>query len=355
MVVPLSRMMARLLLLGLVALMSTRAVALEPERPGQEAFLTRAVFAQGRVWLLSDAGTLSSVIEGQAGRVVEALPEKIAGLCVLDGRPLVVTLGIDGSAWTLRQRTGSAWTVMTTIPSEGDGLFAVECASGEVTLLSTRRLIGFTGKAQRAVALSGKLNQGRITSIYGTSDQVFVGINAGEWGGGLRRIDRRSGAIAVVERNAKGELCGGPLSTECDPVNGIAALPWKPDCIAVAVGLVHFLPSGRVVGICGDEVELLYESSFRDDRLPLRSGDGERYGKVAFFGLSRQGDDLWAAGIDGIHVISAGGVSRTIPLPDFRDFDGIRISFDVPQVILVLTNVNQRQSVSGAVPIFVPR
>lgn len=355
MVAPLSGMMARLLLLGMVALLPARAFALEPERSGQEAFLTRAVFAQGRVWLLSDAGTLSSVTEGQAERVVEALPEKAAGLCVLDGRPTVVTLSDDGSTWTLRQRSDMAWTVMTTIPSEGDGLLTIECASGEVTLLSTRRLIGFTDKAQRAVALSGKLNQGRVTSIYGTSDQVFVGISAGEWGGGLRRIDRRSGAITVVERNATGELCGGPLNTECDPVNGITADPWKPDCIIAGVGLLHLSPIGRLVEICGDKVELLYERSVRDDRSPSRSGNSERFGKVAFFGLARQDGDLWAVGIDGLHVIGASGVSRIIPLPDFRDFGGIRISFDVPQFVLVLTDVNQRRSVSGAVPILVPR
>jgi hypothetical protein len=110
-----------------------------------------------------------------------------------------------------------------------------------------------------------------------------------------------------------------------------------------------------VVEICGDKVELLYERLIRGNRSPFRGGDSERYGKVAFFGLARQGDDLWAAGIDGIHVIGPGGLSRTISLPEFRDFGGVRISFDVPQVVLVLTNVNQRQSVSGAVPILVPR
>jgi hypothetical protein len=119
--------------------------------------------------------------------------------------------------------------------------------------------------------------------------------------------------------------------------------------------LVHFLPSGHVVEICGDKVELLYKASIRDDRFPLRSANRGRYGKVAFVGLARQGGNLWAAGIDGIHVIGPSGVSRTIPLPNFRDFGGVRISFDMPELILVLTDVNQRHSVSGPVPILVPR
>ncbi|WP_441233205.1 hypothetical protein [Bradyrhizobium sp. 930_D9_N1_4] len=355
MVVPLGRVLARWFLLGSVALMPPRAVALEPERPRQEAFLTRALFAQGRVWLLSDAGIVSSVTEGQAERIVEDLPEKAGGLCVLDGRPMIVTLSNDGSAWTLRQRAGSAWTIMATVPSEGDSLLTVDCANAKVTLLTARRLVGFTGQAQHAVALSGRLNQGRVTSIYGTPDQVFVGFNKGEWGGGLRRIDRRSGAITVVERNATGELCGGPLNTECDPVNGIAAVPWKPDCIIAAVGLLHFSPVGRLVEICGDKIELLYERSVRNDRAASRSGTSERYDKVAFFGLTRQDDELWAVGTDGLHVIGAGGVSRIAPLPKFMDFGGVRISFEAPHLVLVLTNINQRHSVSGAVPILVPR
>jgi hypothetical protein len=44
-------------------------------------------------------------------------------------------------------------------------------------------------------------------------------------GGGLRRIDRRSGEITVVGQNSTGELCGGQLNTGGDPVNGVAAEP----------------------------------------------------------------------------------------------------------------------------------
>jgi len=35
--------------------------------------------------------------------------------------------------------------------------------------------------------------------------------------------------VSAIERNTSGELCGGPLNTECDPVNGIAAEPQKPE------------------------------------------------------------------------------------------------------------------------------
>jgi hypothetical protein len=127
-------------------------------------------------------------------------------------------------------------------------------------------------------------------------------------------------------------------------------LPWKPDCIAAAVGLVHFAPLGRVVEACGNQVRQLYSKGYGKD-VPR----GERYNTVAFFGLTRDSDTLWAMGIDGIHNIRADGTARVVPLPQFKDIGGISVSFDLPRFVLVLTRVNQRRSISGAVPLLVPR
>jgi hypothetical protein len=197
----------RLLLLGLIAVMPARASAIEPERPGQESFLTRAVYAEGRLWVLSDAGDLSSVTEGRDTRVAETLPEKASDPCVRYGHPVVITgANGGGSAWILRQRAEGVWSVVATVPTEGDGLLAMDCAANRITLLTTRRLMDVDGNGQNAVTLSGKLSQGLVSSTYGTPDQFFVGSSAGEWGGGLRRIDRRNGNITAIERNSTGEL-----------------------------------------------------------------------------------------------------------------------------------------------------
>jgi hypothetical protein len=348
--------LVRVCLLGLIAVIPARAFAIEPVRPGQESYLTRAIYAEGRLWVLSDAGDLSSVTEGRDARVAETLPEKAFDLCARDGHPVVIT-GATGSgpAWTLRQRAEAAWSVVAIVPTEGDGLLAMDCAANRVTLLTTRRLIEVDGKRQRAVTLSGKLSQGRVSSTYGTPDQFFVGSSAGEWGGGLRRINRRNGNITVIERNSTGELCGGPLNTSCDPVNGITAAPWKPDCIVAVVGLVHFRPHGRVVEVCGDQVQRLYYKPYGDIRSAGHSKDDEPFGTVAFYGLAREGDTVWAVGIDGIHGIGPDGTAHFVPLPHFKDVGGISISFDLPRFVLVLTNVNQRRSLSGAVPLLVPR
>jgi len=344
---PISKI-AALLLLALIAILPERVTAFEPRLPGQESFLTRAAFAGGRLWMLSDAGDVSSVAEGQDRRVVETLPERVADLCVLGGRLTIVTVASDGSAWTVQERIGEAWSVRATVPSDGDGFLGMDCVSRRLTFLTTRRLVDIDAGQRHAVTLSEALRRprGRITSIYGTPDELFVGFDAGEWGGGLSRIDRRSGAVSIVERNAGGALCGGPLVTDCDPVNGIATIPWKPGCLAIAVGLVHFAPTGRLVEVCGDQLRELYSKPY---------GSGSFPSTVAFFGLVSKDNMLWAMGIDGLHGIGPDGKVQIVPLPRFKSYDGVDISFDLADVVLVLTNVNRRNSVSGPAPLIVPR
>jgi len=352
---PMSRFVG-LLFLGLIAVMPMRASAFEAKRAGQESYLTRAIFADGRLWVLSDAGDLSYIAEGRDMRVEETLPEPVFDLCKRDGHPAVIT-GVreGGSAWTLRRRVNGTWSVAATIETEGNALRAVDCAAERVTLLTSRRLIDIGTDHQSAVVLSDKLNAGLISSTYGAADQFFVGINAGEWGGGLRRIDRRSGKVTMIERNATGELCGGPLNSSCDPVNGIAPEPWKPGCIAVAVGLIHLQPHGRVVEVCADQVERLYSKPHGGNASSGHGSGDEPFSSVPFFGITREGDTLWAVGIDGVYNVGPSGSAYSIPLPGFKDVGGIKVSFDLPQFILVLTNVNQRLSLSGSVPIPVPR
>ena len=350
------RALVRIALLVFVGALPAGAVPIQSERHGQESFLTRAVYVEGRLWVLSDAGDVSSVTEGQKKRIEEVLPEKAVDLCVSSGHLMVVTSDSKGkSVWTLRQHAEGAWPAVATVRTEGDGLLAMTCVAEKVVLLTTRRLVEFDGKRQSALHLSGELGRGLVSSTYMTPDQFFVGLNAGEWGGGLERIDRRTGEVAIIERNASGELCGGPLNTSCDPVNGMVAEPGKPGCLGVAVGLVHMEPHGRVVEICGDQVQRVFYKPYGENRSRTFGKDDEPGSTVAFFGLVNDGDRMRAVGIDGIYTFEPGGDVRVMPLPQFKNVEGISVSFDVPHFVLVLTNVNQRLSVSGAAPLMVPR
>lgn len=158
--------------------------------------------------------------------------------------------------------------------------------------------------------------------------------------------------------------CGAPPNF-CTAVNGIIADPWKPDCIVVAFGTVHWLSYGRLAEICGTQVQPIYYKPYEDpDLTPAERAErlrrmgfpeGESPSTVAFFGLARVGDTLWAVGNDGLYDIGSDGTAHFVPPPQYKDVGGIPVSYDLPQFVLVLTIINQRHSLGGASPLLVPR
>jgi hypothetical protein len=150
-------------LLGLyLNLVPIHSFAMEPKRPDQENSLSRAVFSEGRLWLLSDAGELSSIKEGEKKRIGVDLPEPALDLCLRDGHPEVVTgARQNGSTWTLRKWADSKWTTLATVPVERETLVSPVCSSETEILLTTKRLIEVTATRPRAVELSKALRRGK--------------------------------------------------------------------------------------------------------------------------------------------------------------------------------------------------
>ena len=327
-------------------------LAVEPQRTDEQAFISRAVFVDGRVWLLTDAGELSSIAEGSDKRVEEAVPEPVRDICVHKGKLVALTCQREGcTSWALRRRGHDAWSTDVTVPVRREQALALNCENSGVSLLTTRRLVDIEQGKLKEIQLSEPLDRKPVAAVHDSPAGIFVGFNAGEWGGGLRRIDRQTGRVFTIESNESGELCGGPLNTDCDPVNGIVTEPWNRNCVAVAIGLVHMTAHGRIVEVCATAVRRLY---FKP--LEWRSTKpGDFLATVAFFGLSSTQDSLWASGIDGIYEIDSGVTAKISPMPEFKEIGGVYVNFDSPRRVLVLTQINQRLSVSGAVPLLVPR
>ncbi|WP_445145077.1 hypothetical protein [Dyella sp. Tek66A03] len=336
--------------------MPTNVHATEPVRQGQESFLIRAVFADHHLWLLSDAGELSAIEESGDSRVTQHLPGSVLDLCVRDGHPVAISNGGD-SRWELSVWSNQAWSTITTVPTDGDAFISINCMGGAETILTSKRLIAL-GKdgAVHSTSLSGPLHRGLVSASYDNGRYFFVALNAGEWGGGLAQIDKITGEVASVEKNITGQLCGGPLNSECDPVNGIAAEPWNNSCLAIAVGLVHMMAHGRIVEVCGDVIRTLYTKPFDSGFLAsLSRSHAPPAETIAFFGLTSSGGTLWAVGTDGLYQIDWRGAATMTPLPHFKAIGGIDVSFDNPRVVLVKTSANERHSVSGTVPMLIPR
>jgi hypothetical protein len=335
---------------------SDRALATEPVRSGQESFLVRAVFADAHLWLLSDAGQLSAIAEAGSKRVNTDLSEPVLDLCRNEGHVTVIT-GAPGKDWTLRQHINNNWSRMAVIASRGDELRAIHCADGAETVLTSSRLIRIDkGGEIQTTALSGKLNHGTITATQDSGNDFYVGFDAGEWGGGLQRINKSTGAVVFVERNASGKPCGGPLNSDCDPVNGVAREPWNSNCLAVAVGLEHMsMMEGRIVEVCGEKIELLYAKPHASEWADLSKKPVPITETVAFYGLTADKDALWAVGADGLYRIDGNGAATATPLPPFITIGGIAVSFENPSLVIVMTDANRRKSASGSVPMLVLR
>jgi hypothetical protein len=193
-------------------------------------------------------------------------------------------------------------------------------------------------------------DEGGVHVLLATPTAVYVGKNAGEFGGGLRRIDRRTGRVEDLRSAIGGGLCAGPLNPDCDPVTALAPMPGKPRCIAASIGLVHMLSHGRIIEICDRAVRRLYLKA-QPGEWGQKIKDGEPVASVPFFGLVANDAELWALGTNGIHRIDADGAAKVTPLPALRPVGNLLVSFELPGVVLVGTSVNQRLSVSGMVPL----
>lgn len=327
-----------------------------PPNPGRA--ISRAIFAEGRLWLLAEQGGLSSLAEGERARRIEDPGGKVLDLCAAGDSPLALTGERAGARWTVRRLEGGAWRTVRAISRSGDTPIALSCGAGGEMLLTSSRLIDLSG-ASPALHLAQPLQPPLfVVTAHVTPEAAWLGINVGEWGGGLLRIDRRSGEVRTIERNATGGLCDGPINTACDPVNGIATIPWRPRCVAAAIGLIHLAAHGRIASICPQGIEQLFVASDAIDpgnpRNVAEAASGG-IGSVAFFGLAATRGALLAIGHDGLYRIEASGAGTRRPWPRFAEVDGVLVSFALPDVVLVMTAINGHMSLSGITPLMAVR
>lgn len=283
------------------------------------------MFAEGRLWLLSDTGHFFSITPGAKGRVAEALAGPV-GLCALEGFLHVVTREDD--RWALRRRGASGWQTLAQLDDDGDEQWVgLSCTNGGVVLVTSRRLIEWSAGRLFPVVLSKALPPSLVAAVHATHDRLWLGLNQGEWGGGLLSVDRRTGQVQVVEKRDMAEVCAGPLNAECDPVNGIVDSPWHSGCVDAAVGLVHMgLTTGRIVEICPGSIRTVFSRGFRtrpDQSPKSRSA-------VPFFGLRRVGGVLMAVGLDGVYRWSTEDQVQSTPLPKFANVEGVASTSMIP-------------------------
>lgn len=341
--------------IAVAAYFLSRQAAYTDGGTGERIDISRAVFADGQLWVLHSDGTLVSLKPNEALPKRAELGGKALEICRSDGQ-LITLVETGKGAWSVQRRSQSSWKIMASAAVENEWLQALACSSnGEgVSVITNRRLLEVEDERVREVRLNPELKSFGTALI--ADDAVWVGFNDGEWGGGLRRINRSDGTVQIIESNHSGALCGGPLNTECDPVNALVASPSKPGCVVVAIGLVHISSHGRIVEVCGTNVRRLYFKPLGPQpAVQKASEEDDILNTVPFFGLARSGDTVWAVGADGIYSFTGLARPEFRSLPRFEKRGRYRVNFQMPDVILVMTDINQRNAMSGVVPIMAAR
>lgn len=169
---------------------------------------------------------------------------------------------------------------------------------------------------------------------------LWVGVDAGEWGGAVRRIDLRTGEVQTVSSEIWPGICSGPLSVDCDSVFALAPSPWHEDCAVAAVGSLHISVKGRLLEICDRRVARLYFKRLDDDEMwewikRDRMYGGEPALTVGFYGFAQYRDELVALGYDGIYRFRTPATPRISPLPKPANIGGFGIAEVIPGLYLV--------------------
>lgn len=223
-------------------------------------------------------------------------------------------------------------------------------------VLGPKRLYLFKGQVlSKAVPLSIRVDvMGQfVTEVVGNT--MYLGLNRGEWGGGLLAIDLSSGNVAQVDRRETKELCAGPLNGDCDPVTGLVADVAHPGCIFASVGLAHFMWEGRVLRVCGNRVETVFKAEVlpigkRIERLLSRRARRYPPETEPVFGLAPAKEGFWAVTPRALYRWTPTGVDR-LSFPKLQPVHGLAISRSLPGLLVLSTDANAAMSLSGYTPL----
>ena len=203
----------------------------------------------------------------------------------------------------------------------------------------------------KLIGLQSALRQGVQMQVASptTGGTAYIGINIGEWGGGLQRVDLTNGAVTSVERRDSTQLCAGPLNSDCDPVTGVIPDPHNKGCVLASIGLVHFLSHGRILRVCGEEVSVIFEQK-KTTQINNRDLDESD----SIYGLAPASDGYWAVTPGALYHFEANENPPTrYSLPKLEPNSGVYMSRDVQGAIVIRTDVNWAVSVSGYTPLVV--
>lgn len=230
--------------------------------------------------------------------------------------------------------------------------------AGQIVIVESRRVrvIAPDGHA-REVALREPLRGSRHASAALAGGGVFVGLDRGEFGGGLWRVELATGdrreihgdGLPSAEAQRDPRISGGG-----SPVTAVVAERDRPGCVLASVGLSHMgLSRGGLFRACGDAVERVWRAPLRDcdasDPFSLcESSEAAVWDVIALPG------GFWASTSNGILRREQGQPDRWWSKLEGEPRGGVQQSRSVPGLRLVWSDAHAAVSVGVYGALLVP-
>jgi hypothetical protein len=287
-----------------------------------------AAAAGGELWLRDIRGHLSGV-RVKAGDVLVAPFQAFGLVRTSAGEVWAFEYGNgQGVVW---QRERNGWRERFSVPLQDAGPRGLAELDGPAIV--TRRLL-ITPK--RTIELSDDVPYREVTLSFAISGgALWVGKNAGEWYGGLRRYSLATGEAVRVPL---AELRRGVVETVT------AVVPERSGCVLASLGLCHFGEDGLVVRACEDgrlEVAADWKAPSSDSWS----------GHSAVFSLLSNGKTTLASTFAGLRRVDA---PRDPPVPwKFERVCGLGIARPAKGVLAISSQAIRHAAVGGASPFFI--
>jgi hypothetical protein len=303
----------------------------------------RAVWAHDRLWFLAGGGRLLSLREDEGAPVLEPLNDSVLELTVHE-RTLhaIATVGSSGRGWSVLRRVDSGFESVAEISIADDGLVGLASSPTGIVLVTTRRLLDIGGGKVQETWLSKELLAcTSVATLFVNAKYLYVGIDVGEWGGGLLRVDRATGQVDPIDREDPEDPSCTLLNPDLYSITAIVPLPWDSDALAISSGSFE----GDVFLVRGSRV-----------RRFSRLRPAEQSSECPALGMASSASTLWALGLCGIHRIDPGGCATLVPPPPMRNYRGLEASFAIPGLVVIARNDPDRPSWPfGSCPLLVSR
>lgn len=255
--------------------------------------IAKVIFHSNLLWTLGQNGVLLQT--DLTKKRVEAFTyaDYVADIYVSDKNELYLLAGerADASVWRILKQDDDGWSEVSALKTDGEPkkkdedvreiIGLTEYQNRFLILAETKVYLQAKENDWKTVKLQTKGNLGLQTPFAATSDgYVYVGLNHGEFGGGLRRIDLKDGNVKNIEKKTVGDICARPLDSQCDPVTAVVKDAENSNAVLAAVGLRHFSEQGRIVRVSGGNVDVVFNKTYKFDEksrktIPENACDGE--------------------------------------------------------------------------------